>query len=103
MQKHSKKPKDQREKAKARIKVLFEQAELNFSLDSKLSDRYVLLARKIAMKYKVSIPSIFRRKFCKHCYSYLMPGKDCRIRTKNGMLIIYCLKCKKFNKFKYKK
>jgi ribonuclease P protein subunit RPR2 len=86
-----------------RIKQLFEQAEKNFSLDPKLSNRYVELARKIVMKNKVRMPSEFKRKYCKHCYSYLMPGKNCRIRTKNGMLIIYCLNCKKFNKFKYKK
>ena len=103
MQKHSKKPRDQREKAKVRIKILFEQAEENFSLDPKLSNRYVQLARKISMKYKVRIPSLFKRQFCKHCYSYLMPSQNSRIRTKNGMLIIYCLNCKKFNKFKYKK
>ena len=102
MQKYSRKPKDQRERAKERIKILFEQAEENFSLDPKLSDRYVALARKISMKYKVRIPSLLKKRFCKHCYSYLMPSKNCRIRTKNGMLIIYCLNCKKFNKFKYK-
>lgn len=89
--------------ARERIIELFQQAEDNFHLDPKLSDRHVALARKIAMKHNISIPSKLKRKFCKHCYSFLMPGENCRIRTKRGMLIIYCLKCKKFTKFKYKK
>jgi ribonuclease P protein subunit RPR2 len=89
--------------ARERINVLFKEAEENFSLDKKLANRYVELARKLAMKYRVRIPSEFKRRYCKHCYSYLMPSKNCRVRTKDGMLIVYCLECKKFNKFKYKK
>ena len=103
MRKHKVKSNEQREIALERIKTLFQQAEENFSLDSKLSNRYVELARKISMKYKVKIPSELKRQFCKHCFSFLMPGDNCRIRTKDGILIIYCLNCKKFNKFKYKK
>lgn len=94
--------KAQKNIAKERIVKLFVQAEENYSLDPKLSNRYVLLARKLSMKYNVRIPSELRRRFCKHCLSYLVPSKNCRIRTKNGMLIIYCLNCKNFNKFKYK-
>ncbi len=102
VRKHKKKPASHRNIVLERIQTLFEQAQENFSLDPKLSDRYVQLARKLAMRYKVKIPSKYKRQYCKHCYSYLMPDKTCRIRTHNGHLVYYCLKCKKFNRFTYK-
>ena len=101
--KHRKKPESQLRIAKERIIELFKQAELAFREDPKLSDRYVHLARKISMKYKVKIPSALKKKFCKHCYCFLMPGKNCRVRTKEGKVVYYCLNCKKFMRFLYKK
>jgi ribonuclease P protein subunit RPR2 len=41
--------------ASERIVILFRQAEIKFHEDASLSDRYVKLARKIAMRYKVKI------------------------------------------------
>jgi len=96
------KKKSQKKLALERIEKLFQQAQTNFKLDPKLSDSYVKLARKIAMKYRVSIPSEYKRQFCKHCYAYFMPGKTCRVRTKNGKLVYSCFKCKKFSRFTYK-
>ena len=98
MRKHKFKSVEHKTIALERITILFEQARENFKLDPKLSNRYVKLARKISMKYKVKIPSEFKRQFCKHCYSFFMPSVTCRIRTKPGKLIYYCLKCKKFTR-----
>ena len=64
-----------------------------------LSNRYVTLARKISMKFKVRIPTELKRRFCKHCYKYLMPGKTVRIRTHKGKVVYNCLNCKKFMRF----
>ena len=107
--KYSKKSDDHIKIAKERINKLFGEAELIFNSDSSLSNRYVELARKIAMKFKVRIDSSFRRRFCKHCYKYLIPGKNLRVRVDSGKVIYYCLECKKFwrmpvgNRFKNKK
>jgi len=84
--------------AKERIDTLFEQAEAIVKKNPKRANRYVELARKIAMKAKVKIPSRLKRKFCKHCYSFLLPGFNCRVRNNKGMMVYYCLGCKKFNK-----
>ncbi|MDD5253872.1 MAG: ribonuclease P [Candidatus Nanoarchaeia archaeon] len=97
-----KKEKD-REIALERIESLFNQAKEVFKKDSSLSDRYVKIANKIAMKTKTKIPAKFKRNFCKHCLSYLKPGINCRIRTKNKNLIYYCMNCKKYTKFGLKK
>ena len=77
-----------------RIHVLFLQAEKKFAEKKfELSDRYVELARKISMKYLVRIPKEYRRKFCKRCYSYLIPGKNCQIRLTKHKVVKTCLKC----------
>ncbi|MFW6305414.1 MAG: ribonuclease P protein component 4 [Candidatus Saliniplasma sp.] len=86
--------------AKERIDKLFEEARkacLNDDFD--LSNRYVKLALKIGMKYNVSIPSQFRRRTCKNCYSYLFPGKTCRVRINEGKLVTKCFNCKTINRY----
>ena len=95
------KPQKQKEIAKERIKILFKEARKVFKKDKKLADRYVKLARELAMKYKVRIPSELKRQFCKHCYSYLMPSVNCRVRTREGKVVYYCMECKKYMRFPY--
>jgi ribonuclease P protein subunit RPR2 len=97
------KPENQVKIAKERIAELFKQAESAFSKNPELSDRYVALARKISMRLKVRIPPLLKRRFCKHCYSYLVPGKNCRVRTHEGKVVYTCGVCKKFMRFPYRK
>ena len=66
--------------AAERINELFRQADIRFKSNPALSDRYVEIARKIAMKYKVRIPRELKRRFCKHCHKYIVPGANCRVR-----------------------
>lgn len=101
--KHKKKPFEQREIAAERINKLFKQAKEMFKESPELSDRYVELARSISMKYKVKIPSKFKRKFCKHCHIYLVPSKNCRVRLTKHKVVYYCLNCKKYMRFPYSK
>lgn len=98
---HAKRQKEMKKIAKERIKYLFEQARKAFNKNPALSNRYVTLARKLSMKYKVRIPRELKRKFCKHCYKYLVPGKNCRVRTHKGKVVYYCLNCKKYMRFPY--
>ena len=86
----------QKEIATARIKTLFQQAEDVFARDKSLAHRYVSLARRISMKVKAKIPLALKRRFCKHCYSYLMPGANSRVRTRRGKVVISCFECRKF-------
>jgi len=85
--------------ARERVKTLFEQAEEIFSEDPKLADRYVKLARKIAMKVNLRMPRGFKRRFCKHCYSYLKHGVNCRVRTQGDNIVYTCLVCKNHMRF----
>jgi ribonuclease P protein subunit RPR2 len=88
----------QKEIARERIRILFTQAKEIFQEDAQRAHRYVEIARKIAMKAKVRIPREFKRQFCRHCYRFLMPSVNARIRTRKGKVIIYCKECKKFTR-----
>ena len=94
--KYYKKPVQQQRIAEKRIKFLFQQAKEHFKQDSKLSDKYIKLARRIVMKYKVKLTSEMKKRFCKNCHKYLVPGVNCRIRLHKHRLIVYCFACKHF-------
>ncbi|MBU0536450.1 MAG: ribonuclease P, partial [Nanoarchaeota archaeon] len=96
---HSRKPSEHVNIARNRIKELFRQADLAAKDRMDLANRYVTLARKISMKYKVKIPPELRRKFCRHCYKYMLPGKTSRVRIAKQRVIYYCLNCRKFMRF----
>ena len=81
------------------IKNLFEEAKLQFNKNPELSNRYVKLARKNAMKVNLKFPRELKRRFCKHCYSYLVPGKNSRVRIHKSRVIYYCFNCKKYMRF----
>jgi len=58
-----------------------------------LAKRYVRLARRISMKFKVRIPDIYRRSFCKECNAFLVQGKNCSIRKRKTNIVIHCKDC----------
>ncbi len=89
--------------AKERIINLFAKAREVYKKDMKLADRYVEIARKIAMKMQISMPSDLKKQYCKKCHKYLVPGLNVRTRIKNKKLVYYCLNCKNYMRFPYKK
>ena len=103
----SKKPRisrnEQKKIASRRINRLFELAEKNaLSGEIKLADRYVEIARKISMKNLTPIPIEYKRRFCKKCYQYLLPTKTCRVRIKRGKVIVFCNKCRSYNRIPFR-
>ena len=95
-QKYHKKSSKVQKIAKARINFLFREAKEVFKNDSGLSDKYVRIARRIAMKHKIRLDSVLKKKFCKNCYKYLVPGVNCRVRIHKHRLIYYCLSCRHY-------
>jgi len=89
----------QRKEALVLVKKLFEEAKSSFSKNPSLSNKYVKLARKTAMKVNLRLPRELKRRFCKHCYSYLVPGKNSRVRIHKSRVIYYCFNCKKYMRF----
>ena len=91
MRKYSKKPQENIRIAKERIAILFHEAE---QASQKDANRYIELARNLAMKYKIRLPRGSKRLFCKYCYAYFKPGTF-TVRTRNKTLITTCKHCDK--------
>jgi ribonuclease P protein subunit RPR2 len=85
-----------------KVMELFDKAALAFDDDKKAAKEYVRKARRIAMKHKIRLGKL-KRRFCRHCYSYLKPGVNSRIRTREGSMIIYCKECRNYTRIRYKK
>jgi len=83
------------------IREFFGKAKLAFKKEPKKANDYVRKARNLAMKYKLRLPRALKRRFCKHCYSYLVPSKNCRVRLQKRRVVYYCLSCKKYMRFPY--
>ncbi|MEM0231025.1 MAG: ribonuclease P protein component 4 [Candidatus Woesearchaeota archaeon] len=95
------KPLGVRENAKRQISEL-----LTLSLSEKnpaLARRYVALALRISQKYKVKIPTELKGKFCKKCYSPLIPGRNLRVRLRKGRISYFCLNCGNIKRHPYLK
>jgi len=76
-----------------RIERLFKLAEEWHREHPERSNRCVELARRIAMKYRVRIPKVYRRRFCRKCGSYFIFGKNARVRLKKKRVVVECLNC----------
>lgn len=84
--------------AKQRIETLFGLAKETFDQDPLLAQRYVDIARRIAMSAKVRLPRQHRSQVCRHCKGFMLPGANCRVRVRQlrePHVVITCLKCGK--------
>jgi ribonuclease P protein subunit RPR2 len=100
MAKHRQKSKAvAKEIAYERIIYLFEVAGREYAESPARSNRYVCLAKRIGMRYRISLPSELKRKMCKGCGSFLSPGGNCRIRLRCGSLIITCMNCGRVQRY----
>ncbi len=90
-----------RDMAKQRIERLFELAEQGFGEHPERSDRYIHLARRIGMRHNVRISRELKRRVCRHCYSYLVPGGNARVRLRGEYVAVTCLACKKLMRYPY--
>ncbi|MGQ9551052.1 MAG: ribonuclease P protein component 4 [Candidatus Bathycorpusculaceae bacterium] len=79
-----------------RIQALFQKAKDTYRLDPHLSQRYVEMARKIAMAAEIRLPTKYKRQTCKNCKAILILGANCRVRTRRRRephIVITCLAC----------
>ncbi len=99
------KPTWQKELAIERVERLFELAEESHLTKTNMADRYIELAREMAMHYKVGMPKEFRTRFCRECGAYLSAGSTSTVRTNTikKAVIIKCNKCGNIMRFPYGK
>jgi ribonuclease P protein subunit RPR2 len=81
-----------------RVQTLFHLAREVVHEDPGLAQRYVKIAKKIAMGTKLRLPREYRRLVCRNCKSFILPGVNCRVRIQSRRephIVITCLNCGK--------
>lgn len=58
--------------------------------DDDRAREYVRLARRIAERNRIRLPKRFRRFTCDRCDRYLIPGRNARVRTQDGHVVVTC-------------
>lgn len=77
--------------ARERIERLRELArEATVDGESDRARRYVRRARRIAERNRLSLPRAFTRFTCDRCDAYLVPGRNARVRTREGHVVVTC-------------
>jgi len=82
--------------AMERVRILFKLAEEAFPADPARAQRYVDLARRIAMRTRLRLPRDLRRRVCRRCKAFLVPGATSRTRIRQHRephVAVTCLKC----------
>ncbi|MDO9098102.1 MAG: ribonuclease P protein component 4 [Candidatus Methanoperedens sp.] len=87
--------------AHQRIQRLFELAGQEFKTHPDRSNRYVQLARRIGMRYRVRMPVELKRMVCKHCHAYLVQGATARTRLQGTHITTTCTVCGKQMRLPY--
>lgn len=95
------KKKKSKDTAREHIRQLMAQAVEVFAKDKSLADRYVHMARSIAMRFRIMFPRDLKRQFCRHCHSFLRPGVNCTIRTHEGHVVYTCKECSRMSRYPY--
>jgi len=92
----------ERKIAHERIDILFGLAEREASRGNQTrANRYAGLAAKIGMRYNVHLPRQYKRRYCRKCHAFLVPGKNCRIRVARGKVTMTCGVCGDVRRFPY--
>lgn len=55
-----------------------------------LAREYVRRARRVAERNRLSLPTRFDRFSCDSCDAYLLPGRNARVRTRDGHVVVTC-------------
>jgi len=82
----------------SRMNFLFQKAHDIFETDKNLANRYAYLARRYAQRARIKVPTIWKKRICHKCKSFLYPGLNSRTRlhSKKGKgthISMTCLEC----------
>ncbi|MCX8171423.1 MAG: ribonuclease P [Candidatus Bathyarchaeota archaeon] len=92
--------------ALSRIKRLFNLAVEALNERPELSQEYIEIARRIAMRARTHLPKEYRLLTCRHCKRFIFPGVGSRVRLqpkREPHIVITCLYCGKFMRIPLKR
>jgi len=81
------------------IDELFVKAEGYSKNNIALSIKCIKKAKQLAMHSLIKTPKELKKKYCHHCFSYFT-AKNSKIRIKKGFRVVYCLKCRHYQRTK---
>ena len=58
--------------------------------DDEHARSYVRRARRIAERHRLNLPTRLKRFSCDDCDRYLIPGRNARVRTRDGHVTVTC-------------
>lgn len=61
---------------------------------------YVRRARRIAERHRIRLPKSFTRSICRSCDAFLLPGRNARVRTQSGHVVVTC-ECGSHSRYPY--
>lgn len=73
-----------------------------FLQDPNRAQRYVDLSLRIAMRNRVRLPRVWRRRICHNCKAFLWPGVNCRIRLRKRRqhhVVVTCFNCGHYTRY----
>ena len=79
-----------------RIKTLFIEAKSMYKTNPKLSEKYIITARKIAMAANIRFSEMNSQQICKKCNALFIPGENYRVRIRQNRephIVTTCLSC----------
>ena len=85
------------------ISELFCFATKIFNESRELANRYVKIALLTRNKSNIKLTKKQKSYYCKKCHTFLMPGENCTVRTKNKNILYHCDNCGAIRKFGLKK
>jgi ribonuclease P protein subunit RPR2 len=91
------------EDVESKVIWLLEEANRLIQEDYELAQQYANRARRIQMRTRIKFPSIWKKRFCKHCKIFLYPGVNCQVRlsSTNKVIAIKCSECKGYTRIPY--
>ena len=85
-----------------RIDKLMALAEKNQRKNSVRAKRYVVLAKKMSTRYRVRMPERFKKRICKVCSRYWIPGYNVTVRlNRRNRTVEYRCECGALRRFGY--
>jgi len=89
--------------ARERVEILYDLAlEKLREGDEELSRRYVEHILNLSRKYNLRLPREMKRSICKECHTILIPGKTAQVRLKKGKVVVKCLRCGSYKRYRYR-
>ena len=67
---------------------LLEEADKIITEDYNQAQEYAKCARRIQMRTRIKFPPQWKKRFCKHCKTFLYPGINSRVRLSSTNFIV---------------